>query len=121
MEDVKGIENMPRRQTLILAIVRTDSTFTRMEQRGTPVWCGKCIHCNTRLLVSLDGNTEATVEHIVALNHGGTHALPNLALACQRCNHLKGKRTDWRHANDAQVQALTTALQAKRQARWRDE
>lgn len=30
------------------------------------------------------------VEHIVAKQHGGTDALPNLALACSRCNRTKG-------------------------------
>jgi HNH endonuclease len=30
------------------------------------------------------------VEHIVALKHGGTQALDNLAFACQHCNLHKG-------------------------------
>ncbi len=110
--------NMMRRP-LILAIVRSDNTFTQMQQRGTAVWSGKCIHCNSRLVVSLTGETEATVEHIVPLTLGGTDALDNVALACKRCNNLKGKRMDWRGANDPKRQALTIALQTKRQARWR--
>lgn len=110
---------MPRR-ALILAIVRTDSTFTRMEQRGAQIWSGKCIHCNSRLQVSLAGDTNATVEHILPQKHGGTDALANVALACRRCNNLKGKRSDCKHASDPQLQALVAALQAKRQARWRE-
>ena len=108
------------RRHLILAIVHTDNTFALMQQRGAPVWSGKCIHCNSRLVVSGAGETEATVEHIVPLTLGGTDALNNLALACRRCNNLKGKRMDWRAANDPKRQALTAALQTKRQARWRN-
>ena len=108
------------RRRLILDIVHTDRTFVRMQQRGAPVWAGKCIHCNSRLVVSLTGETEATVEHILPQTLGGAHALDNVALACRRCNNLKGKRMDCRHPSDPQLQALTATLQAKRQARWRD-
>jgi hypothetical protein len=30
------------------------------------------------------------IEHIVARQHGGTDAIENLALACDRCNAFKG-------------------------------
>ena len=39
----------------ILAIIATDNTFARHQQRGASVWVGKCIHCNRRLSISEDG------------------------------------------------------------------
>jgi hypothetical protein len=35
-------------------------------------------------------DTKFHVEHVVALQHGGSSMPDNLALACDRCNFLKG-------------------------------
>jgi 5-methylcytosine-specific restriction endonuclease McrA len=32
------------------------------------------------------------IEHIVPLSRGGTHAVSNLAIACQSCNSRKGSK-----------------------------
>ena len=93
-----------------------------MELRGRPVWAGKCIHCNSRLSVGLDGELidNATLEHIQPRNHGGTDRLDNLAIACARCNHQKGYRLDNRPADDPKLQEVVGALRRKRKRRWRD-
>jgi 5-methylcytosine-specific restriction endonuclease McrA len=111
-----------RRRQTVLAILRTDATFERQLVRGEPAWVGKCIHCQARLVVALDGETEggATIEHIVPRNHGGTDALDNLALACARCNALKGKRLDHRRRDDPTLTEVIDVLRTRRRARWRD-
>lgn len=106
----------------ILSIVLTDRTFERAEHRGREVWAGRCIHCNAHLLVSLEGEPigDATVEHIVPRTHGGTDDLKNLALACARCNHQKGRRHDLKRRGDEKLEAMITRLRARREERWRD-
>ena len=81
------------------------------------MWVGKCIFCDTKIVVELNGETDATVEHILALNHGGDNSIENLALACYDCNSEKGSHHDKfrRPRGD-----LVERLQAKRQQRWRD-
>lgn len=85
------------------------------------VLLGKCIHCNRKLSLELDGSpvTHATLEHIVPRTHGGTGALDNLAIACFRCNSGKGHRLDARPADDPTLQRLISTLQARRQDRHR--
>lgn len=106
----------------ILAIVWTDATFERAEQRGQDVWLGRCIHCGAPLVVRADGEpiSRATIEHLVPRAHGGTDALDNLALACARCNHGKGVRHDPRYASDPRARELVARLVARRRERWRD-
>ena len=109
-------------QNTILAIVRTDSTFERVEARGERLWQGKCIHCNGHLTVAEDGApiSRATIEHILPRSHGGTDAPENLALACARCNHQKGARLDQRRLDDPTLQAVMARLRERRAARWRE-
>jgi 5-methylcytosine-specific restriction endonuclease McrA len=106
----------------ILALVASDSTFERAEQRGQPVWIGKCLHCNAKLVVAASGEpvSRATIEHILPRTHGGTDELPNLALACARCNGEKGVRHDSRHRDDPRAREIRERLLARRRARWRD-
>lgn len=113
---------MNRTERTLLAILATDRTFERMLVRGREVWSGKCIHCNTRLNIALDGTpiSRATIEHIVPRNHGGTDALENLAIACARCNHEKGRRHDVRGSADPRLQMLIERLQQRRLKRWRE-
>jgi 5-methylcytosine-specific restriction endonuclease McrA len=110
------------KKQLLLGIVRTDSTFEKKDVRGEPCWVGKCIHCNARLVVSLEGESYgATVEHILPRTHGGTDDLENVALACARCNAKKGVHLDPRHAKDPRLVHVIELLRARRKKRWRDE
>src|SRR5271166_5031789 len=85
------------RAEVVLAIVATDNTFDSIvkafpEFHMYPAaWMGKCIHCNTKVFVTDQGNTDATIEHIKPLCDEGDSTDPhNLALACSRCNNEKG-------------------------------
>lgn len=106
----------------ILAIIATDRTFERTEWRGVAVWTGKCLHCNAHLIVGLDGEPQsrATIEHIVPRTHGGGDDLPNLGLACARCNMQKGVRHDSRAKGDARAQEVVARLLERRRERWRE-
>ena len=115
----------------VLQIVVTDSTFepTTVRNLSCPCeehskprqeWVGKCIHCNTLLLVSQEGATTATIEHIVPLCAGGSNQdVRNLALACSRCNGWKGSDHDAKKLSE-RAKEVIAALQSKRLARWRD-
>jgi len=87
-----------RRHLLLLAAAVTDSTFERKVLDGRQVWIGKCIHCNSKLVVADDGRSlgEATLEHVWPETQGGTNEVTNLAVACARCNREKGSRHDHR-------------------------
>ena len=106
----------------ILAIVATDRTFVRTRLADGEAHVGKCLHCSARLTISLAGEplSHATIEHIRPRNHGGTDELPNLALACARCNAQKGVRLDARRADDPDLLRVVEALLAKRGERWRE-
>ena len=106
----------------LLDIARSDTTFVRTELRGRPVWAGKCLHCNAALVVADDGTPvgPVTVEHIVPRTAGGSDELANLALACARCNHEKGKRHDVRYGRGARAQEVVDRLLDKRRQRLRD-
>jgi 5-methylcytosine-specific restriction endonuclease McrA len=49
----------------------------------------QCTYCEVALT---DDNR--TIDHRIPVSHGGTDALPNLALACWPCNLAKGDQTD---------------------------
>jgi 5-methylcytosine-specific restriction endonuclease McrA len=110
------------KQRMLLAIVATDTTFERAVAGDREVWSGKCLHCNARLLIGLDGEpiSRATIEHILPRNHGGTDDLVNLGIACARCNSEKGVRHDHKKKTDVRLQEVIAKLAAKRKARWRD-
>ena len=110
-----------RARRLLLWCAATDRSFELAEQNGDAVLCGKCIHCNARHVLALDGTprTRATVEHIVPRNHGGTDELGNLAIACARCNFGKGHRLDARRWDDPTLQRVVATLQARRAERMR--
>lgn len=111
---------MSRRHLLLLAAAVTDATFERLTLDGKPAWVGKCIHCNTKLVVGDDGRTlgEATLEHVWPRTQGGTDAVDNLAVACNRCNREKGSRHD--HELTPRLEEIARELRVKRMARWRD-
>lgn len=110
-----------RTRNLLLWAAATDSTFRRVHLGDRAVLEGKCIHCNRKLCLELDGQplTHATLEHIVPRTHGGTNALDNLAIACFRCNSGKGHRLDWRRPEDETLQRVIATLQERRAARKR--
>jgi len=109
-----------RRHLLLLAAAVTDATFERTMLDGRPVWVGKCIHCNSKLVVAGDGRSlgEATLEHVWPETQGGTNDVTNLAVACARCNREKGSRHD--HRGGARLEEIVALLQARRLERWRD-
>lgn len=82
---------------------------------------GKCIHCNRKITLGLDGSPgpTTTLEHIVPRTHGGTHDPQNLALACARCNGQKGVRLDGRRLDDPTLQRVIATLRDRREQRLR--
>lgn len=100
------------RKHLILEIVAGDRTFKAVEGG----FQGKCIHCNTRLSVTEDGDLvgKTTVEHIVPRTHGGTNTVDNLALACAPCNHEKGRRHDIHGPGHPGYEKMVAFLQARK-------
>lgn len=117
----EGIAQAVGQRDKVLRIVATDNTFERATDRFGAAWVGKCIHCNARLRISLDGDScgLATIEHIVPRHHGGDDSVENLALACARCNHQKGKRLDNKKRQDARLWEVLQTLRARRLARLR--
>ncbi len=59
----------------------TDETRRKIKERDKV-----CVYC-------ADGLGPFEVDHIRSRRYGGSDALANLALACQRCNQLKGAQT----------------------------
>jgi 5-methylcytosine-specific restriction endonuclease McrA len=58
----------------------------RQVKRATFRDCGRrCVYCGTGL-----GLENATLDHVIPLSRGGSHAPGNLVSACQPCNQLKG-------------------------------
>jgi 5-methylcytosine-specific restriction endonuclease McrA len=113
---------MSRRHLRLLGAAVTDATFTRTTLDGAVVWVGKCLHCNSRLVVRDDGRPlgDATLEHVWPQAQGGEDALENLAVACGRCNREKGTRHDHGKGDRQRLGEVTRALAERRKARWRD-
>lgn len=111
---------MSRRHLLLLAAAVTDKTFERTALDDRTVWVGKCIHCNTRLVLADDGRSlgEATLEHVWPETQGGTNDVENLAVACARCNREKGRRHD--HKGGEKLASIVAVLRERRMERWRD-
>ena len=87
---------MSRKHLLLLAAAVTDATFERSSIDGEAAWVGKCLHCGSKLVVRDDGRAmgQATLEHVWPQSQGGSDAVANLAVACNRCNREKGSRPD---------------------------
>lgn len=111
-----------RKHRLLLLAASTDRTFERKQWGTEPVLEGKCIHCNRKLAIRLDGTPvgEATLEHIIPKNHGGTDDLMNLAVACAGCNSEKGRRHDHKRRDDDRLRAVVERLQQRRRSRLVD-
>ena len=107
----------------LLWAAATDATFEHFRlDDGRRVLQGKCIHCGRKHVITSDGEplTEATVEHVLARNHGGTDAVENLAVACAGCNSEKGVRHDWKRPDDPRLQQVVARLAARRRERMRE-
>jgi 5-methylcytosine-specific restriction endonuclease McrA len=104
----------------LLAAAVTDNTFAQTTLDGKTVWVGKCIHCNSKLVVDNNGRAmgEATLEHVWPETQGGTNDVANLAVACARCNREKGSRHD--HKGGARLEEIVAVLKARRTERWRN-
>ena len=99
------------------------------------IWSTRCLHCRRTLQVRDDGEPlgHTTLEHVVPQAWFGRHAAAaltvrvgddaddprNLALACARCNHDKGKGHDARGPRDARAREVIGALLDTRLLRWR--
>ena len=119
------------RRKFLLA-VQTDAEAVLTDK----VWNTRCLHCRSRLQVRDDGEAmgHSTLEHVIPQAWFGALAAKNLcarvgddaddarnlALACTRCNHDKGKSHDARGPADARALEVISALFAKRIARWRE-
>jgi 5-methylcytosine-specific restriction endonuclease McrA len=58
----------------------------RAVKRATMRDCSRrCVYCATPLTPEF-----ATLDHVLPVSRGGTHAPGNLVIACFRCNQLKG-------------------------------
>ena len=108
-----------RKQRKLLEVAASDRTFEVKELDGERVLEGKCIHCQRKLVLRMDGTpiNGATVEHIIPRNHGGTDDLENLAIACASCNSEKGLRHDHKRADDPKLRAIIERLQERRRQR----
>lgn len=100
-------------------------------------WETRCLHCRRRLRLRADGEPlgHATLEHVMPRAWFGKRAAEalcahaggepdharNLAIACARCNHGKGKGPDARGPSDSRALEVVTALLDTRLARWRDD
>ncbi|NYZ62536.1 HNH endonuclease [Luteimonas deserti] len=100
------------------------------------IWSTRCLHCRSTLQLRGDGEPlgNTTLEHVVPQAWFGRRAAAvltaqvgddaddprNLALACARCNHDKGKGHDARGPGDVRAHEVVDALLATRLSRWRD-
>lgn len=122
----------PALRRSFLSAITTDAEASR-DPSG---WRTRCLHCRTRLHVGTDGEPlgAASLEHVVPRAWFGKRAAGpltarvgdapddtrNLAIACTRCNHDKGKGPDARGPHDARAYHVVETLLTKRLARWRD-
>lgn len=123
---------LPLRRKFLLAI-HTDNEAVLVGD----VWNTRCLHCRARLQVRDNGEAlgHTTLEHVVPQAWFGERAASilcarvghdrddarNLALACTRCNHDKGKSHDARGPGDFRAGEVITALLDKRLSRWRNQ
>lgn len=119
------------RQRLLRA-ARSDAMAVRTEDG----WSTRCLHCRSALQIRVDGEPlgHATLEHVVPQAWFGRRAADalcarvgndandarNLALACARCNHDKGKGHDARGPAHQRAREVVDALLTARLSRWRN-
>jgi hypothetical protein len=122
----------PALRRLFLRAVASDAQAVRMADG----WETRCLHCRTRLWLDADGTPRghASLEHVVPRAWFGQRSAAslcaqvdddadgarNLAIACARCNHDKGKGPDARGPSDARAFDVVGAMLGRRMDRWRD-
>lgn len=121
----------PRLRRLLLDAVLTD----QLAGLADGVWITRCLHCRARLLLRADGEAlgATSLEHVVPRAWFGRRGAAdlvarvgapddprNLALACTRCNHAKGRGPDERGPRDPRALEVVGALLERRLARWRE-
>ena len=119
-----------RLHVLLLLAARTDSRASLQEGH----WQTGCLHCRSRIGITAAGKPwpGTTLEHIVPRSWFGRSQAKdlvvqvesaddprNLALACARCNHQKGRGPDARGPADTRAYAIVERLLATRMSRWR--
>lgn len=127
----------PALKRLFLRALRSDAlALLDGGPRVEACWRTRCLHCRRQLRVRADGEAlgQASLEHVVPRAWFGKRAADalvtrvgrdpddarNLALACARCNHDKGKGPDARGPADARAMEVVGALLDARLRRWRD-
>lgn len=115
----------------LLLAARSDSQATP----GPDGWQTRCLHCRSAVGISAQGEPwiGTTLEHIVPRSWfdkpkaaalialvGDANDPRNLALACARCNHQKGRGPDARGPADERAYAVVQQLLTARLARWRE-
>lgn len=119
-----------RLRQLMLSAARSDSC-AEASDRG---WITRCLHCRSRIGIAADGEPwpGTTLEHVVprawfgkpaaaalVARVGAADDARNLALACARCNHQKGRGPDAQGPADAKARAIVERLLETRLLRWR--
>ncbi len=121
----------PALRRLFLSAIKSDA----LSQLKNDVWQTRCLHCRSRLQVRSDGEAlgHASLEHVIPRAWFGKRAAStltlrvgddandarNLAIACKRCNHDKGKGHDARGPNDLRAYQVVETLLQTRMQRWR--
>jgi 5-methylcytosine-specific restriction endonuclease McrA len=121
----------PALRRLLLLAARTDAAATFIDG----IYATRCLHCRSRLQLRADGEAlgNTSLEHVVPqawFDRRQAAALcarvgndpddaRNLALACRRCNHDKGKGHDAAGPGDERARQVVAALLDRRLARWR--
>lgn len=120
-----------RLKTLLLAAAERDG----MARHDSSGWQTRCLHCRSTVGLTVDGTPwpGTTLEHIVPRSwFGKRQAAPliaqvgaaddprNLALACARCNHEKGRGPDAEGPSVQRAYDIIAKLLAARTARWRE-
>lgn len=77
-----------RRDRMIAAGELPHSAVRRMLEEGTGKPCPECGHVMARWC----GRRVASLDHVIPISKGGTNALENLRVICNRCNSQKGNR-----------------------------
>jgi 5-methylcytosine-specific restriction endonuclease McrA len=108
-------------RNLFLWCAATDKTFDLQMVQGIKTLVGKCIFCQTKLCLTLEGDPigATTLEHIIPRSRGGTNDPENLVIACFSCNNEKGRRHDSKKNPSERAQEIITMLQERRSKRLR--
>lgn len=64
------------------------TTINRIEVYRRDNWT--CAYCGVRVVKSVVYKpNQATIDHVIPLSKGGSHAIDNVVTACQQCNSIK--------------------------------